>query len=94
MRTDLIVKPEERSITVVTTGDIEAVLENNKRLRNSPQKSESFRHVASIPPVICIKWLDEVRARGYRMRIFSKEWDELVARKLRDPDWKYLRTDK
>ena len=94
MRTRLIVRPEARSIDVVTEGDVEAIIENNKRLQNEPQKSESFRHVASIPHEIYVTWLDEVRARGYNMRALSKEMDELVARKLRDPDWKHLRTDK
>jgi len=26
--------------------------------------------------------------------MFTREFDELVAAKLRDPDWKFLRTDK
>jgi hypothetical protein len=28
------------------------------------------------------------------LRMFTREFDELVAKKLRDPDWKFLRTDR
>jgi hypothetical protein len=42
-----------------------------------------------------MRWLNEEHARGNtRLRLFSKEFDALIAQKLRDPDWKFLRTDK
>lgn len=75
--------------------DVEPLLERNKQLRSMPQKSDWGRHIASIPNVICMQWLNEEWARGNTSITFlSKEFDELVARKLRDPDWAYLRTDK
>ena len=50
------------------------------------------RHVASIPNVILLKWLNEEHARGHTgLRLFTREFDELVARKLADPDWAYLK---
>jgi hypothetical protein len=43
--------------------------------------------------VILLKWLNEEHARGNtKLRLFTKEFDELVARRLADPDWAYLRT--
>lgn len=83
----------DRSITVVSEDDVEDILENNKMLRSMPQKSDWGRHIASIPNVICVQWLNEAWQRGHHVRFLSKEWDELVARKLKDPDWAFLRTD-
>ena len=74
--------------------DVEDIIENNKALQNTPQKSDWGRHVASIPNVILERWLNEELDRGnVGLRLFSKEFDEIIARKLKDPDWKWLRTD-
>lgn len=95
MRTEVEVAiSKEKRLTVYSVDDVEPVLEHNKLLRTMPQKSDWGRHVASIPNIISVKWLNEEWARGNPIRFLSKEWDELVARKLNDPDWKYLRTDK
>lgn len=81
-------------IVVVSEQDVEPILERNHALRGEPQRSDWGRHVASIPNVILVKWLNDEYARGNtRLRLFSAEFNDLVARKLRDPDWKYLRTD-
>jgi hypothetical protein len=59
------------------------------------QPSDWGRHVAKIPNVIYVKWLDEEHARGNTdLRLFTPEFDEVVERKLKDPDWFYLRTDR
>jgi len=74
--------------------DVEPILERNRQLRAERQKSDWGRHVASIPPVILTKWLNEEYARGnFHIRAFGAEMDELVTRKLKDPEWAYLRTD-
>lgn len=74
--------------------DVEAIIENNKRLQSVAQKSDWGRHVASIPNVILMQWLDEEARRGNtQLRLFTPEFDELVDRKLKDPNWAYLRTD-
>ena len=86
---------KDRSIVVASQDDVEGVLEHNKKLRSITQRSDWGRHVASIPPVICVKWLNEEYERGNnQIRFLSKEWDELVLKKLNDPEWKFLRTDK
>lgn len=93
MRTQI--HQDGRDLTISRTQDVLPILENNKRLQTEPQsRKSSLRHVASIPNVILEKWLTEEARRGNTtIRWGSKELDELVAKKLRDPDWKYLRTD-
>ena len=66
-----------------------------RRCRSQPQQGDWGRHVATIPNVILVRWLNEEYAAGQReLRMFTREFDELVARKLADPDWAYLRVDK
>jgi hypothetical protein len=87
----------DRAGTVIAsaTQDVEPILKRNQRLRAEPQTSDWGRHVASIPNVILLKWLNEAHARGNTaLRMFTREFDALVARKLEDPNWKYLRTDR
>jgi hypothetical protein len=75
--------------------DVEPILEHNKDLRTQDQRSDWGRHVASIPNVIYVRWLDEEHAKGNTtLRMFTPEFDEIVQRKLADPDWAYLRVDK
>ncbi len=81
-----------KNIVLYHEDDVSDVLENNKKLRSMEQTGD-FRHVASIPPVVLVKWMDDERNRGRDIQFLSKEMDELVAQKLRDPDWSYLRTD-
>lgn len=77
-----------------STQDVEPILELNKAMRAERQRSDWGRHIASIPNIICLKWLHEEWAKGnVGLRYLSREFDELVERKLRDPEWKYLRTD-
>jgi hypothetical protein len=84
-----------RDITVEHVQDVEAIIERNKMLQTMPQKSDWGRQIAEIPNVFIMQWLNEEWARGNaEMRLFSEEFNQLVARKLRDPDWRFLRTDK
>jgi len=95
MRTNLLLDRGERKIVAVSEQDVEPILAHNGELRGEPQHSNWGRHIATIPNVILVKWLNEEYARGnVALRMFSKEFDALVERKLQDPDWKFLRTDK
>lgn len=86
--------PNGRDLTVEHVQDVEPILEHNKMLRGMEQRSDWGRHVASIPNVILTRWLNEEYERGnVGIRMFSTEMDELVDRKLKDPEWAYLRTD-
>lgn len=75
--------------------DVEPILQWNKRDREDEQRSEWGRHIARIPNVVYVKWLDEEHARGNRsLRMFTPEFDLIVQKKLDDPEWAYLRTDR
>ena len=75
--------------------DVEPILDWNKRARTEDQPSDWGRHVARIPNVIYVKWLDEEHAKGNTsLRLFSPEFDAIVEKKLLDPEWMYLRVDK
>lgn len=83
-----------QDLTIEHVQDVEAIIERNKRLQSQAQKSDWGRHVASIPNVIIMQWLDEEAKRGNTsLRMFTPEFDEMVDRKLKDPNWAYLRTD-
>jgi len=82
------------TFTAESVQDVEPILERNRQLRAERQKSDWGRHVASIPTVILTKWLNEEYERGnLTIKAFGAEMDALVARKLKDPEWAYLRTD-
>ncbi len=75
--------------------DVEDILEWNKEARREEQSSDWGRHIARIPNVTLMQWYDEACASGRtELRMFSKEFDEIVYRKLKDPEWAYLRTDR
>ena len=93
MQTEIVKLTEKRTIAVYSVDDVEPILEHNKALRAIDQKSDWGRHVASIPNVIMVKWLNEEWSRGSNVRYLSAEWDQLVAKKLKDPEWAYLRVD-
>jgi hypothetical protein len=94
MQTVLVPLTEKRSVTVSSTDDVEPYLDHNKTLRGMDQKSDWGRHVASIPNIIMVQWLNEAWQSGNDVRYLSKEWDTIVAKKLKDPEWAYLRVDK
>ena len=85
---------DKNTVAVERIQDVEPILDHNKLLRSLPQKSDWGRHIASIPNVIYERWFNEEYARGnVSVRMFTKEFDEIVARKLKDPEWAFLRTD-
>lgn len=84
-----------QDLTVETIQDVEPILDWNKQARTQEQKSDWGRHIARIPNVIYVQWLNEEHAKGNTsLRMYSKEFDALVAKKLKDPEWAYLRVDK
>ena len=94
MRTDVLFDRADKTITAVATQDTGPILDRNAFLRAQPQRSDFGRHVASIPNVILVQWLNEEYGRGHTdLRMFTPDFNALVARKLEDPDWKHLRVD-
>ena len=95
MHTKIVTYDDGETVTIVVEDDVEDIIEQNKQLATLEQKSDWGRHVASIPNVILNRWLNEEQLRGNHMlRMGGEEWDKLVARKLQDPDWRFLRVDK
>ena len=85
----------ERKVVFNVYQDVEDIIERNKQLQTIEQKSDWGRHVASIPNNIINAWLNEEWERGNtEVALFGDAFDKMVERKLRDPDWKWLRTDK
>ena len=63
-------------------------------ISRGPQRGD-FRQIASIPLNIINQWLNEEWARGnVSLHMSGPEFDAMVACKLANPDWRYLRTDK
>ena len=71
---------------------MEPILERNKALQNEPQRSDWGRHIGTIPNVILVKWMNEEGANVLRMS--SDEFGAFIRKKLDDPDWRHLRTDR
>ena len=83
------------TLAIVHVQDVEPILEANKVKRTQEQRSDWGREVADIPNVIYVQWLNEEHARGNTdLRLFTPEFDAIVQKKLQDPEWAYLRTDK
>ena len=75
----------------VATVDVAPILDRNAELRAEPQKSDWGRHVASIPNVVLVRWMNEDGVNVLGMS--SEEWGKYIRRKLDDPDWRDLRVD-
>ena len=88
-------KIKDGNLSVENWQDCEDIIERNKRLQTDPQQSDWGRHVATIPMVFIDKWLHEEWERGnVELTMGSKEFDAVIERKLQDPDYKWLRSDK
>lgn len=83
-------KNSEGGFTIQRRQDVEPILERNKQLQNTPQKSDWGRHVASIPLVFIEKWANEEGANLLTMG--QQESAKFLKRKLSDPDWRFLKT--
>jgi hypothetical protein len=84
-----------KDLAIEHVQDVEPILQWNSRARCDEQRSEWGRHVARIPNVVYVGWLNEEHAKGNTsLRMFTTEFDLVVQRKLEDPEWAYLRTDR
>ena len=82
-------------LTIEHSQDVEPILEWNRQARCDEQRGDWGRHIARIPNVIYVRWLNEEHARGNTaLRPFTPEFDLIVQKKLADPEWAYLRTDR
>ena len=72
--------------------DVDPWIELNKKLQNDEQYSrdgikKEWWHIAQIPLIIQHKWLKEDG-----IDVYNKDHWHRVMKKLRDPDYRYLRT--
>lgn len=77
-------------IVVERIQDIAPILDRNRALQNEPQRTESFRHIGTVPNVLIEKWINEEGAPVLAMS--AHEFARFIRRKLNDPDYAYLRT--
>jgi hypothetical protein len=90
---DTILRMDGHDLTVQTCQDVEDIIEENKRWQNAGKQTGDFRRIASIPLNIINQWLMEEWQKGNSsLQMGGPQFDALVARKLADPDWKWLRT--
>lgn len=95
MERKLFIDSGEKQLTFVNVQDVEPILELNKAQRSETQHSDWGRHVARIPNAILLQWFYEEQHKGNtELQMYGDEFDRLIERKLQDPDYAYLRTDK
>jgi len=91
----LFVDDGEKMLTFVNVQDVEPILEQNSDDRSEEATREWGRRFARIPNTVALQWFyDEHRRGNVTLRMYSEEWDRLVWKKLQDPEYAYLRTDK
>lgn len=71
--------------------DVEPILEQNQQMQNDTDyKSDGIKrgwqHVAHIPDIVIMQWKQE------GIDVFNPDHLPAVKRKLRDPNWRKLRT--
>jgi hypothetical protein len=94
VHTSLHIDESAKSFTFQRSQDVEDIIEANKQAAALPQACDWGRHVARIPNIFLEQWLNEEYARGnVSLRLFTPEFDRLIACKLQDPDWRFLRVD-
>jgi hypothetical protein len=72
--------------------DCEAILDDNKRMQNGEKQVGDFRLTSQIPLIWIEKWLREEWERGnVGLKLADREFDGIILKKLRDPDYKWLR---
>jgi hypothetical protein len=86
--------PNGQDATIEHVQDVEPILDWNKEARTQEQRSDWGRHIARIPNVLYVKWLDEEWASGNKVRMYTPEFDAIVHKKLYDPEYAYLRVDR
>lgn len=95
LKTELHIDEADKTFTLNRVQDVQDHIDYNKALQSETQKSDWGRHVAHIPNIFLEKWLREEWDRGnVNLKIFTPEFDQLIEKKISDPDWKFLRTDK
>jgi len=88
--TTKFVPHSDGTFTIHRRQDAGPTIEANKALQSVPQRTDGLKHIASIPVLVYEQWIAETG--GELMRMSSHEQAKFFRRKLRDPQWAYLRT--
>lgn len=91
----LFVDDGEKKLTFVNVQDVEPILDQNKEDRAEDATHDWGRRFARIPNTILLQWYYAEQAKGnIALQMYGEEWDRLVWKKLQDPEWAHLRTDR
>lgn len=81
---------DENGTSFASSQSTDDIIDRNKAMathNDGYTPSREIRRVASVPYIIGLKWLNE---EGWWF--MDPEHADKLARKLNDPDWRYLRT--
>jgi hypothetical protein len=84
------VRVDDETCAIKASADCSAILDANKQDANHApnwNKARDFHHVASIPMIVCEKWMND-----YGIDILNPDHKEAVRRLLNSHEWHYLRT--
>lgn len=84
---------QDGRVVVSASQDVEPILNAAKRLANRDNgvtRDKSMKRVGTIPPSIQLKWAQEAGINIFQLP--AKERLAYFKKKLRDPQWAYLRT--
>ena len=88
--TRAIIDRSTGKIAIERVQDVEDIIERNKALQNEPQDtSTGFHHIAAVPNIFIEKYCSE---RGVSYRELMQDFDNVIIRMCRDPDYAWLRT--
>lgn len=91
--TEFEIVPDD-GFRVKRTQDVQAILDANKERQNDGTNgwtpSGDMKHVATIPLIVLEQWAKEAGIK--KKDIYGQEINDLIRRKLNDPDNKFLRT--
>ena len=74
--------------------DAEPIVDLVKEISTERHGTDFGRMTSLVPNVIYERWLREEWERGnIGLKPYSREMDEVVKRKLQDPDWRAFRCD-
>ena len=83
VQTRIHLDPDGDLLTLEHIQDVAPVLERNAALRAEPQRSDWGRHIASIPNVILVRWMNEDGVNPLGMS--SEEWGKYNLRVTKGP---------
>ena len=92
LTTEYRIKDKDK-LEVRTYQDLGPILDTNKSrqadsdFNNGYTESRDMQHVASIPMIMLMIWAKEAG-----VDVYGREMNDIIRKKLNDPDYAYLRT--